>query len=79
MARVIDDATHHLTEAFVSRKYTTHADSRQRAMGLEYVTAEKQDLVSEIAAFVRRMREAAPDEGVAPASGRCPYTLDMGV
>jgi len=55
MAKIIDDDIHRLAAAFISSKYTAHADDRQRAMGLSYVTAEKQDLISEVAAFARRV------------------------
>jgi len=54
MAMKIDDVFHHMADAFISRKYTAHADARQRAMGLSYVTAEKQDLVSEVAVVLRQ-------------------------
>lgn len=55
MAKVIDDDIHHMAAAFISTKYTAHADERQRAMGLSYVTAGKDDLISEVAAFARRV------------------------
>lgn len=57
MAKIIDDDIHLLAAAFVATKYTSHADARQRAMGLTYVTAEKTDLISEVAAFARRAVE----------------------
>lgn len=38
-------------QEYVERKYTTHADDRQKAMGLAYVTAEKDDLAREFARF----------------------------
>lgn len=44
-----------LTDAFLQflkRKYVLHADDRQRAMGLEYVTAEALDLAEETARFL---------------------------
>lgn len=53
MARKIDDYTHMAATRFINRKYTTHADERQRAMGLSYVTAGKEDLICEVAAFAR--------------------------
>lgn len=55
MANIIDDEFHHMASSFVSTKYTTHADERQKSMGLSYVTAEKQDLISQVA---RQMRLA---------------------
>jgi hypothetical protein len=39
-------------EAFLRRKYVTHADKRQEEMGLEYLTAEVRDLAKEVARFV---------------------------
>jgi hypothetical protein len=36
---------------FVDCKYTTHADARQKSMGLAYVEAERQDLAREIVNF----------------------------
>lgn len=53
MARKIEDQFHHMADAFISSKYTAHADARQRGMGLSYVTAEKEDLISEVAAVAR--------------------------
>lgn len=53
MARMIDDEIHWQTDHWLKQKYTTHADARQAGMGLSYITAERQDLVREIAAFVR--------------------------
>ena len=38
-------------QAFVDRKYVSRADERQRAMGLAYVEAERQDLAREMALF----------------------------
>ncbi|KRR21677.1 hypothetical protein [Bradyrhizobium retamae] len=38
-------------QAFVDRKYVARADARQKAMGLAYVTAERQDLAREIVRF----------------------------
>lgn len=38
-------------QQFVDRKYVARADSRQQAMGLSYVTAERQDLAREIVRF----------------------------
>ncbi|MBY5553745.1 hypothetical protein J0664_05960 [Rhizobium leguminosarum] len=53
MARKIEDQFHNMADAFISSKYTATADPRQRSMGLSYVSAEKQDLISEVAAVVR--------------------------
>lgn len=53
MTRKIEDQFHHMADAFISSKYTATADARQRSMGLSYVTAEKQDLISEVAAVAR--------------------------
>ncbi|MBB6299934.1 hypothetical protein [Rhizobium leucaenae] len=53
MARKIEDQFHHMADAFISSKYTATADARQRSMGLSYVSAEKQDLISEVAAVAR--------------------------
>jgi hypothetical protein len=38
-------------QAFIDRKYVARADERQKAMGLAYVEAERQDLAKEIASF----------------------------
>lgn len=38
-------------QALVDRKYVARADERQKAMGLAYVEAERQDLAREIAKF----------------------------
>jgi hypothetical protein len=53
MAIKINDQFHHMADAFISSKYTATADARQRSMGLSYVSAEKQDLISEVAAVAR--------------------------
>ncbi|WP_312414124.1 hypothetical protein [Shinella sp.] len=53
MAKKIEDQFHHMADAFISYKYTASADARQRSMGLSYVSAEKQDLISEVAAVMR--------------------------
>lgn len=55
MATKIDDWVQAEAERFIGRKYTTHADARQRAMGLSYVTAEQEDLIREVAYFARAM------------------------
>lgn len=39
-------------ECWLRRKYTVHADERQRAMGLEYITAGVDDLAKEIARYI---------------------------
>ncbi|THK38132.1 hypothetical protein EHS39_11655 [Ensifer sp. MPMI2T] len=62
MAKMIDDDIHHMAASFIATKYTTHADERQRAMGLAYVTAEKDDLIREVAAFARRMVDLMQEE-----------------
>lgn len=41
-------------QAYVGRVYTANADERQKAMGLSYVTAEKDDLAREFARFAIR-------------------------
>lgn len=41
--------------AFLIRKYATHADERQKAMGLSYVTAEVHDLSRQIARLFEYM------------------------
>lgn len=46
-------------QAFVDRKYNSVADLRQQALGLRYVTAERQDLAGEIASFVLAEKERA--------------------
>jgi hypothetical protein len=38
---------------FLCRTYVQHSDNRQRALGLQYTTAETRDLAREIARFVR--------------------------
>jgi ribosome assembly protein YihI (activator of Der GTPase) len=38
-------------QAYVDRKYVARSDERQRAMGLAYVEAEKDDLAREFARF----------------------------
>jgi hypothetical protein len=43
--------------SFLVRKYIQQADMRQKAMGLQYTTAETHDLAKEIARFILR-REA---------------------
>lgn len=53
MAKKIEDQFHHMADAFISSKYTATADARQRSMGLSYVSAEKQDLISEVASALR--------------------------
>lgn len=62
MAQHINDAIHALAGAFVSRKYTAQADARQKSMGLSYVTAEKEDLIREIAALARSMHQLGRKE-----------------
>lgn len=39
--------------AFLCRKYVQHANYRQKAMGLQYTTAETHDLAVEVAGFIR--------------------------
>jgi hypothetical protein len=39
-------------QAFLDRKYVIQADARQRAMGLGYIEAERQDLAREITRFI---------------------------
>jgi len=55
MAKRVDDWTREFAAAFVNRKYVAHADERQKILGLSYVTAEKEDLIDEVASFVRYM------------------------
>lgn len=38
-------------QAFLDRKYVTRSDARQKAMGLGYIEAERQDLAREVARF----------------------------
>jgi hypothetical protein len=64
MAEHIDDIFHAMATLVLSGKYTTHADARQKAMGLSYVTAEKEDLNREVAALMRRMYRAGLRDGV---------------
>lgn len=62
MATHINDAMHALAGSFISRKYTAHSDDRQKSMGLAYVTAEKEDLISEVANFARSMHQLGRKE-----------------
>lgn len=57
MAYVINDDIHQFAQSFIARKYVSRADDRQRSIGVSYVTAETNDLVSEVAAFARQMIE----------------------
>jgi hypothetical protein len=47
----MDDLLLMQAQVFVDRKYVARADERQKAMGLAYVEAERQDLAKEIASF----------------------------
>ena len=38
-------------QAFIDLKYVARSDARQKAMGLSYIEAERQDIAREIAAF----------------------------
>lgn len=58
MAEHIDDVFHAMAALALSGRYTTHADARQKAMGLSYITAEKEDLSREVAALMRRVYHA---------------------
>ncbi len=40
-----------MAQALVDRKYVARADERQKAMGLAYVEAERQDLAKTLASF----------------------------
>lgn len=57
MVMKVDDIVHFAADGFIKRKYTARADARQRAMGLQYVTAEQEDLIREVASFARAMVE----------------------
>lgn len=39
--------------AFLNRRYVQRADARQKAMGLQYTTAEAHDLALELADFIQ--------------------------
>lgn len=65
MAAKIDDSFHAIADALVSAKYTGFADARQRSMGLSYVTAEKEDLVREFAAFARAIFKMGQEDEAA--------------
>lgn len=49
-------------QEFVDRKYTTHADARQKGMGLAYIEAERQDLAKEVARFTVSMLQQLPQQ-----------------
>lgn len=83
MARHIDDIFHAMASLVLSTNYTTHADARQKAMGLSYVTAEKEDLNREVAALMRQVYHAGRKDllvaldkiGYAPPEGPAGPTL----
>lgn len=66
-------------QSFVDRKYVTHADARQRSMGLAYVEAERQDLAKEFANFasavIRSALVDAPAGETVPQLGGAPDDL----
>lgn len=49
---------------FLTRKYVTSADDRQRAMGLNYLEAETHDLAREVTRFFASRPRPAVDGGV---------------
>lgn len=49
-------------QAHVDRVYTSHADARQKEMGLAYVTAERVDLAREFARFASAEVYKAEDD-----------------
>lgn len=83
MAKHIDDIFHAMAALALSGKYTTHADARQKAMGLSYITAEKEDLNREVAALMRQVFHAGRKDllialdkiGYAPPEGPAGPTL----
>jgi hypothetical protein len=67
-------------QAFVDRKYVTRADERQKAMGLAYIEAERQDLAREMTRFaiseasLRSAARTGPDVAVKPLEWRGPIS-----
>lgn len=57
-------------EAWLRQKYVAHADDRQWAMGLDYITAVPRDIAGKISQFVfaaiRAAREGAAQHSAAP-------------
>ncbi len=47
---------------FLNRKYVQRSDERQKAMGLQYTTAETHDLAREINSYIRAMIAALRKE-----------------
>lgn len=49
----VHDETENAVLRFLQRKYVQHADDRQKAMGLSYITVGINDLAKEITRFMR--------------------------
>ena len=56
-----DEHTRIIVENTIRRKYVARADDRQKAMGLSYIEAEREDLIKTIIGIVNSVNKVRAD------------------